>query len=446
MIEKKSSSTKIFLEKHQSIFSSFFSITKKNNFLKLCEALSLDDKVIYVCCSWWPDSMFLTFLIIWYRHIVKWQSLSITKILHINHNTSREDFLMENLVTHTFGSAFEIKKLCLPNHTYTETQLRKQRRKFYTNCIQSDDSLQCVYLCLWHNLNDRIENSFLHIDRGARLPGIINMKQKQKKYIYGEWLWKRITYTCVRPLLGIEKKVITKWCDQTSIPYLHDRHNFDFTQKRVQYRYMINGLSWMQEKQFYKERKYVYNTLEKDREDDYLLTNIQAPTFRDISSLYMCSPPINLKNMVTLFRTIWAFTNMSASRLHELMKWFLKKKWAMYMNWWWFLFWWGKEGRLFLAQQKIKNKFWEHIPEMEQLIEKKKEYTIDIYTGIVCEQDYIGWVVTFPRKGDMFWSKTFVKRASKQHIPFFRRRALPIIKKNDRIVGVLPLLSYPWKA
>jgi len=399
---------------------------------------------MYICCSWWPDSMFLTFLLLWYRHIVKWQDLSITNILHINHNTSQSDDLMQDLVYSLFWWVVTIKHLFLEKKEFTETELRKKRQDFYKFSLQENNSLQDVYLCLWHNLDDRIENSFLHFDRWTHIQGIVNMSMKQKKCLYENW--GEFMYTCLRPLLWFKKKDISWWCDLLSIPYVIDSHNLDETQKRIQYRRKIEIISPSVQKIFYEERKYVYNKLGKGHESKVSLNKLVYPSFWKIGSLYVTTLPKSRTELVDLLVRIWIYFNMSSARLYEIMKWFLKREWSMYISWWWFLFWYGE---LFLAQQEIKSTFRENmsLPSPVLLSENKERYEIDVYTWNVSpnQQKCNGWsVVTFPQEGDKWWSKSFTKRAATQQIPFFRRRSLPIIKKNNKITDVLPLQNRPW--
>lgn len=429
------------LKPFQHIFSAFESREKIPYFIKLFKQTGVEDKIIYIGCSWWPDSMFLTFLLIWYRHIVKWQDLSITRIIHINHNTSASDLFLQDIVVKNFWRIFDIYGVCFEKAAFTETKLRKKRWDFYKQCMQKSEYGQYVYLCLWHNLTDRIENSFLHFDRGTHIWWIVNMQHLQKKNLFVHEEMK--TYTCFRPLLSFPKETITSWCDLFWVPYGNDSHNKDTTQKRIQYRNKIQSLPTTKQQQLYNEWIYVYTTLEKDISKQTTLTKIFFPSFWDIQWLYKADFPVTEHELVSLLSTIDQFTNMSKIRLQEMMKWFRKKEWSLYINWWWFL---SAHGELFLAKQKQQSKFREKkYDREEQLTENIDIYTIAWYERKIHDSSFHGTILTFPAWWDMVWSKTYMKRAARQHIPFFRRRSLPILKKNNRIVAVLPSSLWPWK-
>jgi hypothetical protein len=136
------------------------------------------------------------------------------------------------------------------------------------------------------------------------------------------------------------------------------------------------------------------------------------------------------------------FVNMSTIRLQEMMKWFSKKQGAWYINWWRFLFgYWS----LFIAKQPHRYVFRDHSPQDSLLIEHiGVSYEIGWYEWYIQDQELVWATLTFPKQGDYIWSTTYMQWAAKQHIPFFRRRSLPIIKKNNIIKKVLPHYSLLW--
>ena len=424
------------------IFSFFSTREYISYFVDLYEkTLSKDKSIVYICCSWWSDSMFLTYLLVWYRHIVKWLPLSITKILHINHWSSLSDDKLEAVVMENFGDIFSIEVLYINKEKQTETILRKKRWKFYKDCLLKNNSLQDVYLCLWHNLDDRIENSFLHFDRGTHRQWIVNMQIVQKKYLFDK---KKVhIYTCFRPLLSFPKKTIRWWCDTSSIPYVEDTHNHDLTQKRIQYRYAIQELSVKTKQNFYEERLYVYNLLEEKKiNGEGYFKKLWYPVRRKIDGLYSVLAPSNQDELVELLVKIGLFVNMSTLRLGEMMKRFHKKQGSWYIKGWRFLF---ANWCLYIAKQPNKYVFREYTNNNSILIERLNFfYRIDGFEWYIQDQELVWATLTFPQKGDCVWSKAYMDWAARHRIPFFRRRSLPIIKKNNIIEEVLPHYSLLW--
>lgn len=442
MVDKLKNTTETKrLTSFEDIFSSFEKWEEKTYFLKLFDTSLNTTSLVYICCSWWPDSMFLTFLIVWYRHIVKWLPLSITKIIHVNHNTSVSDELLEKVVFTNFFWLFDIKTTCFEKWRYTETVLRKKRWDFYSTCIQETPLWQNVYLCLWHNLNDRIENSFLHFDRGTHIAWIVNMQVTQKKTIF---FWKNLyAYQCFRPLLTLSKKRITSLCNVFGIPYENDMHNTDTSHQRIKYRKKIENLSPNIQKSFYEERTYVYKTLETSISKEVVLQPIFYPAFWWIDWLYKTDLPSSKEEVRKLLSALGVFTNMSKSRLQEIMKWFKKKNGALYLSWWWFL---SAYGHIYLAKQECYEKFREtHATTSVCIQENNTTYSIAWYDWFVDTKIEDWTILTFAGIWDRIWSVSYMRRAAKKHIPFFRRRALPILKRNNKIVAVLPIDLWPWQ-
>lgn len=429
------------LSSFEDIFLSFQKREDKKYFVDLFDTHLNKKSLLYICCSWWPDSMFLAFLLIRYRHIVKWLPLSITKFIHINHNTSLSDELLEKVVIKNFVWLFDIKKICFEKWGYTESVLRKKRWVFYKECIQETPLWQDVYLCLWHNLTDRIENSFLHFDRGTQIPWIVNMQLVQKKTLF---YWKSIkTYTCFRPLLTFPKKSITSLCDRFGIGYENDVHNNDISQQRIQYRKKIEKLSIKDQKVFYEEWKFVYTTLEEKNSDEIVLQPLFYPAFWGLDWLYKTQLPDSVRQLIKLLTTLGLYTNISKPRLEEMMKWFTKKQWSLNLSWWRFL---CAYGQLYLAKKWDTEKFREKYNTTSLYVKEcGKSYLIAWYERYI-DTKLEDWTeLTFTGMWDRIWSIPYMKRAAKKHIPFFRRRALPILKRNGKILEVLPSVLWPWQ-
>lgn len=145
------------------------------------------------------------------------------------------------------------------------------------------------------------------------------MQMKTTRYLFN--CSEMTSYICFRPLLRFQKKQISEWCDQFGIPYYNDSHNSDLDQKRIQYRNAIRTLPKNEQIQFYRERQYVYRSLEKNLTSDVFLKKIPHPLFRDVLAVYKTICPKTKQHLVALLSLLGIFVNMSTKRLDELMKW-----------------------------------------------------------------------------------------------------------------------------
>ena len=163
------------------------------------------EKKIIVWVSWWPDSMYLSYLLekkFWKEKLL---------IANFNHkfrkeSDNEEKFLKEYFQKKWISFISDFYKW----KDFREDTLRKARYDFFKKVWWWK-----YYLALWHNLTDRIETSFINLWRWAWLKWFLNMKIKdEKRKIY-------------RPLLNLEKSYIQKKCDEQNIPYFIDKSNFD---------------------------------------------------------------------------------------------------------------------------------------------------------------------------------------------------------------------------
>lgn len=427
----------------KTLVTIFQNITKHSSqkeikqLIYLFDKQDLSNKHLILCCSWWPDSMFLTCLLLWYRHIVNRHDVSITKILHINHNTSESDLELLGIVEKLFID-FSLFVRHIPGKNHTETALRKKRRDFYEETIQQYSGTS-VYLCLWHHLDDRIENSFLHMERWTDLFGIINMEEVKTKKLFFAWWYNE--YVCFRPLLKYTKKNIEQWCRKFCIPYGYDIHNNDVSQKRIMYRNVIQQLPPDTKKQLYTEWSWVYKYSTKQLPTyNAWYVPILFPSFFKIWWLYKIIPPENVYELRQLLSDMHIFFNMSRSRLEELMRWFYQKKGYVYLHWRWFLY---ANWNLYTALQPVKTLFWEDVY-------KGVQYKYGHLYGLPI-QDWIEEIANYDsiitpiQEGAVYKWKSLLKYLAKKGVPFFFRRALPIVKKNNIITAVLPQTYWRWK-
>lgn len=422
------------VDKLSLLWEYFWKLSTVSEREKIGDHLWFDnDKLLcLICCSWWPDSLFLAVFIYRYRHIVKWLPLSITKILHFNHWFHSCDQEAEVLIDKLFWSTFEICywKADLSMWKLSETILRKQRQLFFTNTIQKFYStLQSVSLCLWHNLNDRIENSFLHIDRGSWLKGIVNMSIQENKWLLSDWML--LPFTVYRPLLNYTKQYIESLNQILQIPFIIDVHNWDSTQKRILLRNTINNQKQEKKDLFYTDRTFIYSYWESLKHEEYFFP-VFTNAFRPTKQLYCTTTPVTINYLQQLLSRCGLYTNISEKRLHSLLQAFTTAQ-SFYLHGRRFL---QRKWQTFFCFTWSKSRFWEECIDHVFEITALWKYEIGWCVVDVNDSVMIWWIICFPHIGDKFWSISFTKRAAKQHIPFFWRRSLPIVKKNNKIVTV----------
>ncbi len=401
---------------------------------KIGDQLWFDDinLLCLVCCSWWPDSLFLAVFIYRYRHIVKWLPLSITKILHFNHTSHQCDQEASDLVTQLFWSTFEIIywKTVFWCWKITETVLRKQRHKFYTDSIQRFYStLQSVSLCLWHHYNDRIENSFLHMDRGSWMKWIVNMTKQEKRRFHSQWVL--LPYIIFRPLLNYTKETILLLCKRLQLPFVVDVHNWDITQKRILLRKRIFDQSIDNQNLLYDDRLFIYTYFESEIKQESFFS-IFTSSFWPTKQMYCANTPTSIHQLQQQLSWCGLYTNISEKRLNSLLEAFNTAQ-SFYLQGRWFL---QRKWQTFFCFTWSNKRFWEESIDLKIVIEALWTYNLWWLVIEIEDNAMVWWEICFPKVWDKIWSVSFMKRASKQAIPFFMRRSLPIVKKNNRIEKV----------
>ncbi len=209
-------------------------------------------KKIIIWLSWWPDSMFLTYLLIkhmWKKNII---------LAHFNHSFRKESDMEEKKIKKLF-KWYNLVTWKYNWNCFSESCLRKARFEFFKKNWRWK-----YWLFLWHNLTDRIETSIINMLRWWWIDWFLNMR----KIDYDKKI--------VRPLLNISKNDIQKKCDILDIPYFVDQTNFD---EKVSLRNLIrtNILNILENinYNFYYSFKNLYNQIEniypKFNIDEYLV-------------------------------------------------------------------------------------------------------------------------------------------------------------------------------
>ncbi len=400
-----------------------------------------NDKLICrICCSGWPDSLFLAVFIYRYRHVVKWLPLSITKILHFNHASHNCDQEAVDLVTQLFSSTFEIIywKTIFSSSTITETSLRKQRQRFYIDTIQKFYStLHSVSLCLWHHHNDRIENSFLHMKRWSWMKWIVNMTEQEKRRFNLQWVL--LPFMIYRPLISYTKENILLLCKSIQLSFVVDYHNWDTKQERIFLRNNITRQSKETQKILYTDRSFIYSYFEKEIKTEYF-SPVVTSSLRPTKQMYSARIPTTIYQLQQQLSWCGLYTNISKKRLKGLLEAFTTAQ-SFYLHGRWFL---QRKWQTFFAFTWSNKRFWEESIDTKITIETLWKYKL-WWLLIDIDDSLMVWsTICFPKVWDKIGSISFMKRASKKAIPFFWRRSLPIIKKNNRIEKVFTNFLQEW--
>lgn len=217
---------------------------------KILDLTLIDEQNIVIWVSWWSDSMYLLSCVKTRRWEKKRQPSSL-HIVSCDHNT-RENTkneiktVQDNCMENVFYSAI------YNGNTFSENTLRERRHQIFIDyCIAHDIKT----ILLWHHLDDRIETTFLNLNRGAG-----------PQWLLGLWVmtphFLDHTITIVRPLLFCTKDEIKKECKTNKISYHEDPTNTDITySERNRMRKILSeyfNTAW-----FYKSMNQLYQSLEQ---------------------------------------------------------------------------------------------------------------------------------------------------------------------------------------
>lgn len=172
-----------------------------------------------------------------------------------------------------------------------ETNLRNWRHGiFIEHCKQYD----CKLLLLWHHLDDRIETTFLNINRGCG-----------KKWL--EWLQEYTphfldnTITTVRPLLSLKKEEIIKDCKNLELKYYDDPTNIDtsYSERNMMRKVLHDSFNT---EGFYTSMTSLYTTLEEKRIE---YTNINDAIYDTNGTIYYIHKYTTTQYMITILQKQW---------------------------------------------------------------------------------------------------------------------------------------------
>jgi len=170
-------------------------------------------------------------------------------------------------------------------------------------------------------MDDRIENTYLHLHRGTHLRGILNMRTVESKYFFHTN--NLYTYSLFRPLLKLKKTKIVTLCKQFNIPYVNDPHNTDMLScPRNRLRATLSKVT-VTDDTFYSSLQKIYTNLEKTLPQDlYPLTQLNASKYRPCDYLVCFPLPASLTETASLLTSLQLYGGIHTKRLSQLTDWF----------------------------------------------------------------------------------------------------------------------------
>ena len=148
----------------------------------------------------------------------------------VNYNM-RESSLDEVLYAKELAKKYE--KKCFTHsvkleHKNFESRARAERYTFFEGIIKSESYKN---LLTAHHLNDRLEWFLMQLTKGAGLPELLGMQEREK----------RAFYTIVRPLLKTSKKELLHYLQEKGIKWFEDESNLDESYRRNYFRHNISN-------------------------------------------------------------------------------------------------------------------------------------------------------------------------------------------------------------
>lgn len=274
------------------------------------------EKKLAVAVSGGSDSMLLSCLIYAFRK-EKNRNLNQLFFLHCNHGIRKESDQEAQFLSQFFADQqFQLFSRAgeLPHR---EEDLRKWRYAEFSAFMSQkgiDD------LALGHNLNDRIESTFLNLIRGCGLKGLFAMQEEEPHYLLDQ---KRV----LRPLLAISKAEIVACCQAFGIPYFQDQSNFD---PQVSRRNLIRNqifeplLQIGEANQFLASRQKIYTTLQAQTPPEVLKKGKGNPYVA--SELWYFEPAREEKQLKSLILSVFSQLKIPMQKgiLQSLLEWILQ--------------------------------------------------------------------------------------------------------------------------
>lgn len=374
------------------------------------------------------DSMLTATLVYKYFLQQKW-GLQKLILVHCNHKVRTESDQEAKFLTQFFkGANFHVVTRMGKMSKINEENLRKRR---YEQFAKLAKKYKATTLILGHNLNDRIESTFLNMLRGSHVKWFLAMQEYEKHHIFPGYIY--------RPLLHLGKKNILKICSTFGIPFVVDQSNLDSsTSLRNKLRNKVLPSLYAlghKETSLLESFENIYAELEnKQAEQLFTIRNITRCSLWQAKCAYEIIPHHKISTDMTaqVLHSLGLGTNIQSSHINDLTKFFsTAEQWYKYFKWVYF----------FLAHQHIyaiqaplnfRAKAVEKAKKIDTLGQVKR-YN---FTLPITHKERIGSSLRFAKASDRYHHKTRNQYCITAKIPVFRRNFVPVLVKGGKIVNM----------
>lgn len=279
--------------------------------------LKHNDTVI-IAVSGGPDSMCLLNLLTILR-----EEININIVCaHVNHNVRKESkhektFVEEYCNSHSI--TFEYMKIKEYGDDNFHNEARNKRYEYFNNMILKYGA---KYLFTAHHADDLIETILMRIVRGSTLRGYSGFSKKVKMD----------NYILCRPLIGIAKTEILKYCKFNGLKYVNDKSNQKDVYTRNRFRKYIVPLFKKEDTKVEKKFIQFSNTLLEydeyiNKDVDKVIKDIYNDSRIDLKKFNGLEKLIQTKVLNNILETLYLDDLMLISNSHvDLIKTLIKSK------------------------------------------------------------------------------------------------------------------------
>jgi len=381
------------------------------------------------------DSMFMLYSIHTY-FVHAWFSLDRISVLHYHHQqralSEDEFFSLKNHCIYYWIRFISASYYDVEKKEITENTMRKSRYSFFDTYVENlsyihKENYSRYILCLWHHLDDRIETTYMNMQRGSSLQGIINMNYSVLKR---NLLWSLYIYA--RPLLGISKHIIQTRTEKLDISFFTDVTNFD--ENVSQRNELRNNVLWQifDEQIFKKSRKKTYTKLlsfmtEVDNLSDFYSYQCCVPIFweevLDLMYIQWIKQPYNV---IQLFKNMNIYRNMSTWKVFEFYTFFTKETWWKRL-WNWIFY--NVHWEIYWIQYTKKYLYSDDANLALPLISKEKKE--NYYNNLIINKNILDDEFLIGSRDLKIHGKSYSKRCINKKIPYFLRDSI-LLKRDDK--------------
>lgn len=198
-------------------------------------------------------------------------------VAHVDHGLRAEspqeaDFV--RLLAEARGLPFYSQQVDVQQTADSETQSVEEaaRNVRYQFLFEQARRLMCQAVAVGHHADDQVETIFMHLMRGAALPGLTGMPYRRLMLLWDKKI------PLVRPLLGIWRDEIDAYIEQIGLKPCDDRSNLDTTYHRNRIRHeLIPVLKTYNPK----IKTVIWRMADVLREEEQFLDEITEQTFEE---------------------------------------------------------------------------------------------------------------------------------------------------------------------